>query len=649
MKKRILDRIEDPSDLRSMEISELNALAEEIRQEIVATVSKTGGHLASNLGVVELTLALHYVFQTPRDLIVWDVGHQCYAHKLLTGRRDAFHTLRQFEGISGFPRRRESLYDTFDVGHSSTSISAALGMAEALSHKEQCGKVIAVIGDGSLTAGMAFEAMNHAGTMDRDLIVVLNDNEMSISRNVGALSSYLNRILTGQLYSRFRDEMKSFLRTLPGVGESVSRLAKKSEEFAKGLLTPGILFEELGFKYVGPLDGHRLGVLMETLKNVRQLQGPILLHVITKKGRGFTPAEEGPVRFHGVGSFDPETGESLPKAGPSSYTSVFGKTLVRLAREDERVVGITAAMPQGTGLDAFAEAFPERFYDVGIAEQHGVAFAAGLAVRGMKPVVAIYSTFLQRAYDQVLHDVCLQDLPVVFAMDRGGIVGEDGPTHHGLFDLSYLRNLPNMILMAPKDERELQRMLATALQCVHPCAMRYPRGQGVGVELFDGEIPLLDIGRCEILREGADLLILAVGSMVHPAVAAAEALGDNGVDALVVNARFVKPLDEERILPLIMRTRRVLTIEENVLAGGFGCAVLELIHDKLGTVSDICVQRMGIADVFVEHGPQKTLRARYCLDVEGIVQRVLNWMESAVPSPAYQTSRQTGALRSAVR
>lgn len=627
MDGRLLDRIEDPSDLRKLDVAQLKTLAQEIRQEIISTVSRTGGHLASSLGVVELTLALHYVFDTPRDLIVWDVGHQCYAHKLLTGRREEFATLRRMGGLSGFPKREESVYDTFDVGHSSTSISAALGMAMAGKVRGEKGKAVAVIGDGSLTAGMALEALNHAGAnKDQDLVVILNDNEMSISNSVGALSTYLNRILTGQFFTRFREDMKLFLKTLPGVGGSVSRIVKKWEEFAKSLITPGLLFEELGFKYVGPLDGHRLGALIETLRNVRQLKGPILVHVITKKGRGYGPAEEEPTRFHGTGPFDLETGKPISHDSPPSYTSVFGRTLINLASRDPRVVAITAAMPQGTGLEAFSKAFPNRFHDVGIAEQHGVTLAAGMATQGLRPIVAIYSTFLQRAYDQVLHDVCLQDLPVIFAMDRAGIVGEDGATHHGLFDLSYLRHMPNMILMAPKDERELQQMLASALQWGHPVALRYPRGPGVGVEPFDGDIPLLDLGRCEVLREGDDLLMLAVGSMVYPALEAARSLAGLGVEATVVNARFIKPLDGARLLPLMARIRRVLTLEENVLAGGFGSAVLELLHDQSGTLREVEVLRLGIPDAFVEHGSQQELRAKYSLDPHGVVQVALQWM-----------------------
>lgn len=637
----LLSRVNDPLDIRAMDISQLKILAQELREEIIATVARNGGHLASSLGVVELTIALHYVFDTPRDLLVWDVGHQTYAHKLLTGRREVFHTLRRSGGISGFPKREESPYDTFDVGHSSTSISAALGMAEALSRQGKKQKVVAVIGDGSLTAGMAFEALNHLGTLDRDLIVVLNDNEMSISPNVGALSSYLNKILTGQLFTRFRDDMKGFIRTLPGVGEPVSRIVKKWEEYAKGMITPGLLFEELGLKYVGPLDGHRLRLLVETLRNVRQLTGPILVHVVTKKGKGYPPAEQEPTRFHGIGPFDPETGKALHRDARPTYTSVFGRTLLRLAAEDRRIVAITAAMPQGTGLEAFAKEYPDRFYDVGIAEQHAVTMAAGFAAQGMRPVVAIYSTFLQRAYDQVVHDVCLQGLPVVFALDRGGIVGEDGSTHHGLFDLSYLRHIPNMVVMAPKDEAELQQMLATGLTLQGPCAVRYPRGEGVGVRLWDGEIPLLENGRCELLRDGEDLMILAVGACLYPALEASKLLEERGVHATVVNARFVKPLDRDRLLPLMLRIGRVITVEENVLAGGFGSAVLEMLQDGTREVPEVKVLRIGIGDEFVEHGSPAELRARYGLDAQSIAQRALESLER----PLMVTLQRSGMLR----
>ena len=577
-------------------------LCHEIREEILSTVSKTGGHLASSLGVVELTTVLHYVFDFPRDKLVWDVGHQSYAHKLLTGRKDRFHTLRQYEGISGFPKRDESPYDAFDSGHSGTSISSALGMAEARRLKGEEGKIIAVIGDGSMTAGLAFEGLNQTGHIDQDLIVILNDNEMSISPNVGALSSYLNRLMTGQFVNRFRDDMKDFLETLPGIGKSVLRFAKQAEESLKGLLMPGLLFEELGLKYIGPIDGHRLDYLIETFQNIKKLRGPILVHVITKKGKGYPPAETNPARFHGVPPFVIETGELRnDQKNPPTYTEVFGETLCQLARENKRLIAITAAMQNGTGLEEFARRFPDRFYDIGIAEQHAVTFAAGLALEGMKPVVAIYSTFLQRAYDQVLQDVCLQNLPVIFALDRGGIVGEDGPTHHGLFDFSYLRHIPNLIVMVPKDENEFQQMIKTATECPMPVAFRYPRGKGMGVRR-EVSLQSIDIGKGEVLREGQDILIIAIGSTVYPSLRAAERLADVGIQAAVINSRFLKPLDGTLLCDWAKRTGKVLTVEENVLQGGFGSAVLELFQER-GLFS-IQVKRLGIPDLFVEHGPQ---------------------------------------------
>jgi 1-deoxy-D-xylulose-5-phosphate synthase len=614
----LLNRIDSPADLRKMRIADLPPLAQEIREEIVGTVSKIGGHLASSLGVVELTLALHYVFNTPQDRLIWDVGHQSYAHKLVTGRRQTFHTLRQGGGICGFPRREESPYDSFGTGHSGTSISAALGMAHARCLRREGYKVIAVIGDGSLNAGLAFEGLNQAGAMDKDFIVVLNDNELSISPNVGALSSYLNRLMTGQFATRFRDEIKGFLKHLPGIGDSALKWAKYAEGSLKGFFLPGLLFEELGFKYVGPLPGHKIEALIENFRNVNKLHGPILVHVLTTKGKGYPPAEKDPVTFHGVGPFHPESGEIIRPTVPSlSYTQVFGQTMVKLARENPRLVGITAAMPQGTGLEDFAAEFPERFYDVGIAEQHGITFAAGLAAEGFIPVVAIYSTFMQRAYDQILHDVCLQKLPVVLAMDRGGIVGADGPTHHGLFDFSYLRHIPNLIVMAPKDENELQHMLKTAVHCGHPVSLRYPRGNG-WVGSLDPEMKELPIGKAEVLEEGKDVIILAVGSTVRSALEAASLLHNKGIEAAVVNARFIKPLDEELICSLAAESKRMITVEENALQGGFGSAVLELLEEK-GLVG-IQVKRLGIPDLFVEHGTQKVLRHKYGLDAERIQQ-----------------------------
>jgi len=623
---KMLDQIKSTRDVKKLDLEELETLCQEIREEILLTVSKTGGHLASSLGVVEMTAVLHYVFDFPRDKVVWDVGHQSYAHKLLTGRRDRFHTLRQYEGISGFPKRDESPYDAFDSGHSGTSISSALGMAEARRLKGEEGRIIAVIGDGSMTAGLAFEGLNQAGHIDQDLIVILNDNEMSISRNVGALSSYLNRLMTGELVNRFRNDMKDFLETLPGIGKSVLRFAKQAEESVKGFLMPGLLFEELGMKYIGPIDGHRLDYLIETFQNIKKLKGPILVHVVTKKGKGYPPAERNPDLFHGVPPFIIETGElrNDSKKKPPTYTEVFGETLCQLAKENKRLVAITAAMQSGTGLEEFSRRFPERFYDIGIAEQHAVTFAAGLALEGMKPVVAIYSTFLQRAYDQVLQDVCLQNLPVTFALDRGGIVGEDGPTHHGLFDFSYLRHIPNMIVMVPKDENEFQHMIKTATEWPMPVAFRYPRGRGEGARR---EMPLrsIDMGKGEVLRTGEDIVIIAIGSTVYPSLRAAERLAEVGIQAAVINSRFLKPLDGDLLCDWAKRTGKVLTVEENVIQGGFGSAVLELFQEK-GLFS-IPVKRLGIPDTFVEHGPQALLREKYGIDEKGIFKGVESMFE----------------------
>lgn len=614
---KLLDQINHPHDLKRLDGEELVRLCEEIRKEILATVSKNGGHLASNLGTVELTIALHYVFDLPRDKLIWDVGHQSYSHKLLTGRRDRFYTLRQYEGVSGFPKRDESPYDTFDSGHSGTSISAALGMAEAKRHKGEEGRPIAIIGDGSMTAGLAFEGLNQAGHIDQDLIVVLNDNEMSISRNVGALSSYLNRLMTGRFVNRFRDEMKDFLETIPSIGKSALRFAKKAEESLKGLLMPGLLFEELGMKYIGPIDGHRLDHLIENFQNIKKLRGPFLVHVLTKKGKGYGPSEQNPSLYHSVPPFDIETGEIQKEQTPlpPTYTEVFGETLCTLAGENRRLIAITAAMQSGTGLEEFAIRFPDRFYDIGIAEQHAVTFAAGLALEGMKPVVAIYSTFLQRAYDQIVQDVCLQNLPVVFALDRGGIVGEDGPTHHGLFDFSYLRHIPNLIVMVPKDEEEFRHMIKTAVDCPAPVAFRYPRSRGIGLKKGES-LKSLEVGKGEVLREGKDILIIAIGSTVYPSLRAAQRLEEIGIDAAIINSRFLKPLDGDLLCHWATRTGRVLTVEENVLMGGFGSAVLELFQEK--NLLSIPVKRLGIPDCFIEHGPQSLLREKYGIDENGI-------------------------------
>jgi 1-deoxy-D-xylulose-5-phosphate synthase len=623
-KQNLLKKIHSPQDLRRLSRAERYQLSEEIREEIIHTVSVTGGHLASSLGVVELTIALHYVFDSPRDKIIWDVGHQCYPHKLLTSRRGSFHTLRQYKGLSGFPKREESPHDAFNTGHSSTSISAALGMSVAKSLKGDGNRVIAVIGDGSMTGGLAFEGLNQAGHLGKDLIVVLNDNEMSISPNVGALSAYLNRIMTGQLVNRFRQQLKSLLQTIPGIGSSMVRIIKQAEESFKGFLTPGILFEELGFKYVGPIDGHHIEHLIETFRNIKEWHRPILIHVITKKGKGYGPAELDPPSFHGVAPFNIETGRQKSEGATRiSYSSVFGGTMVKLARTDPGIIAITAAMQNGTGLDVYAREFPNRIYDTGIAEQHAVTFAAGLASEGFKPVVAIYSTFLQRAYDQIVHDVCLPKLPVVFALDRSGIVGEDGPTHHGLFDISYLRHIPNLILMAPKDENEFQHMLNTAIHLSQPVAIRYPRGKGEGVAM-DATLMVLEMGKGEVLAEGDDLLMLPLGSTFYWVCEATRQLREEGIQVTVVNPRFIKPPDNQLLCGLAQKIGRVVTIEEHVLAGGFGSAVIELLQER--GLSDVEVLRLGIPDQFLEHGSQEVLRGECGLDSRGILRRVRSFL-----------------------
>jgi len=620
----LLETIAHPADLKTLSADQLLALAEEIRTFLLQTVSETGGHLGSNLGAVELTLALHYCFNSPSDKIVWDVGHQAYTHKLLTGRRERFATQRQYKGISGFPKRSESEHDAFGVGHSSTSISAALGMAVANDLNHTHNRAIAVIGDGSLTGGIAFEGLNQAGHLKKNLIVVLNDNEMSISKNVGAFSAFISRKMTTRRVRELKREMQGLLSNIPAFGKDILQFAKRAEHSLKGFLTPGALFEALGFDYIGPLDGHDLPNLIEVFKAAGDYEGPLLVHVMTTKGKGYKPAEETPAKFHGVGAFNLETGTTPAKAAAPSYTEVFGRTLVELASHDPKVVAITAAMPDGTGLNFFAEALPDRFFDVGIAEQHGVCFAAGLAADGYKPVAAIYSTFMQRAYDQVFHDVCLQHLPVVIAMDRGGLVGDDGPTHHGVFDFSFLRHLPGLTLMAPKDENELRHMLKTALALNAPVALRYPRGAGYGVKL-DQELQVLPPGKGELLREGSDLTIVAIGSTVMPALQAAEKIASQGITAGVINARFVKPLDTELILEQARITGRIITVEENALQGGFGSAVLEMLQDN--GASQIKVKRLGIPDRYIEQGPQAQLRKDVGIDAEGIEQAAKEFMQ----------------------
>jgi 1-deoxy-D-xylulose-5-phosphate synthase len=621
----MLETINSPEDLRQIPEADLPKLVDELRESIVATVSQTGGHLAPSLGVVDLTVALHYVYDTPKDRIIWDVGHQAYAHKLLTGRRERFKTLRQYGGMSGFPKREESPYDHFNVGHASTSISAALGMVAARDIKGEDFKVIAVIGDGSISAGLAFEGLNQAGHLKKNMVVILNDNEMSISPNVGALASYLNRMMTGNLYTKLKLETKQFLQNIPRVGESMFNIAKKAEESIKGFMAPGLLFEELGFQYVGPIDGHRMDHLLETFRNIKDFTWPVLVHVITKKGKGCEFAECNPSQFHGTPPFDPETGRTdAKKQKVMSYTEVFGQTMVKLAEDNDKIVAITAAMSDGTGLENFAAQYPDRFFDVGIAESHGVTFACGLAVEGMRPVAAIYSTFMQRAYDQVMHDLCLQNLPVTLALDRAGLVGEDGPTHHGVFDIAYLRHLPNMVIMAPKDENELQHMIKTSVDHDGPSTVRYPRGTGLGVPM-DQELKALPIGKGELLRDGNDIAIIAIGNMVRPAIDAAERLKEEGISATVVNARFVKPLDQELILAIAKKTGRVVTVEEHALQGGFGSAVLECFEDN--RLSGIKTLRIGLPDRFIEHGPQAVLRQKYGLDAEGIAARAREFFE----------------------
>lgn len=622
----LLENLESTADLKDFSIAELNELANELRAKIIDTVALNGGHLASSLGIVELTIALHYVLKSPKDKIIWDVGHQAYAHKLLTGRLADFGSLRQLHGISGFPKRNESPHDCFDVGHSSTSISAAVGMAIGRDNKQATNKVVAVIGDGSLTAGLAFEALNHAGQLDRNMIIILNDNEMSISPNVGALSSFLSRKMTSRLFVRFKKETEIFLNSVPRFGKDLVQLAKRTEESFKSFVTPGMLFEAFGIEYVGPIDGHQLDELIETLQNVTHLQGPTLVHVITKKGKGYTPAELNPSLFHGVGPFDKDTGIVAGSGSKTpSYTAVFGDYLCRLAEQDPRVVAITAAMCSGTGLLPFAEKFPERFFDVGIAEQHAVTMAAGIACEGLRPVVAIYSTFLQRAYDNVLHDVCLQNLPVTFALDRGGLVGADGPTHHGVFDFSYLRHIPNLTIAVPRDEVELQRIMLTASHSDGPFAYRYPRGNALNA-VVEGPVASLDIAIGEKLRHGRHGAIFCLGTCVQTALLSAEQLAGEGIEVAVIDARFLKPLDSRLLLDEAQQTGNIITLEENVLAGGFGSSVLELFeqHQQFPRVL-----RLGLPDQFIEQGEQQQLLEIHGLDVAGVTKKVKQFLDKA--------------------
>lgn len=614
----LLDSIQQPQDLRNLSFSQMDRLAAEIRDLLITTVADTGGHLAPNLGVVELTLALHRMFDSPRDKVVWDVGHQAYVHKILCGRRERFHTLRQLGGISGFPRRSESEHDAFGVGHSSTSISAALGMALARDLSGQDHRVLAVIGDGSLTGGEAYEALNHCGHLGTNLTVILNDNEMSIAKNVGAMSSYLAKIRSDPTYSRVKRDIDNALRRIPAIGESVAKTLERAKDSLKFMLVPGMLFEELGFTYIGPIDGHQIAGLCEVLQVTKSINGPVLLHVITQKGRGYSPAECNSDRFHGVGPFCVESGEALQCGGRPSYTAVFGEELVRLAADDPDIVAITAAMPDGTGLKKFADKYPQRFFDVGIAEQHAMTLAAGLAAGGKRPVVAVYSTFAQRAYDQIVHDICLQNLPVVICLDRAGVVGEDGATHHGVFDFAFLRSAPNLTLFAPKDEAELRQMLAMALKQEGPCVIRYPRGCTLGIP-FAAASPLT-VGKAERLKQGSDITLLAIGAAVEECAIASDLLAKAGIRAGVVNARFAKPLDEEMIRSLSRETGMLVTVEDGCLAGGFGSAVAELVNDRQWKW--VKLLRLGFPDEFIEHASRAQLLKKYGLNAEAIAAKV---------------------------
>jgi 1-deoxy-D-xylulose-5-phosphate synthase len=619
MRKK-LDSVKGPADLKKLSVRDLSELATEIRALILETVSKNGGHLGSNLGVVELTLALHYVFDSPKDKIIWDVGHQCYTHKVLTGRREKFAGLRRSGGILGFPCREESEHDAYNTGHASTALSAALGMAVARDKKKDDFHVIAVVGDGSLTGGVALEALNQIGHLRARLIIVLNYNEMSISPNVGAWSKYLSYLVSGQHYIRIKDQAKSILKTIPKIGWPLIKAARALEELIKKTIFPGLVFEELGIRYIGPVQGHNVNSLIEVFELAKKYDGPILIHCVTQKGRGYLPARTDPEKFHGAGPFEIATGEPLnngPARAPS-YSAVFGETMVKIGRKDDKVLSITAAMGEGTGLGKFAEKYPDRFFDVGIAEQHAVNFAAGLAVSGFKPVVAIYSTFLQRAYDQIYHDVCLMDLPVVFALDRAGIVPDDGPTHQGVNDIIYLRHLPNMIVMAPKDENELQHMLWSALSYGHPAAVRFPKAAGLGVAR-DEAFKKIPLGRGEVLKEGRDLFF-AFGNLVQPALEAAEELERAGISLAVVNARFAKPLDEELILRYALPGRTVITAEEGILAGGLGSAVREMLDREKRF--EIRFKAVGIPLEVYPLGRSDEIRRIYGLDAPGLVEQI---------------------------
>lgn len=616
--KKLLNSINSPEDLKKLPIDKLPALAQEIRKEIIDTVSRQGGHLASSLGSVELIIALHYILKTPNDIIVWDVGHQAYAHKILTGRRDKFRTLRQLGGLSGFPSKEESIYDPFTVGHSSTSISTALGLTTAREIRKQSGRIVVMIGDAALAGGMSLEALNHAGHMKKDLMVILNDNEISISRTIGALSKYLNSIITNPLYNRFRMKTQEIVKSIPLVGKRAFTMARRFEEGLKNLIVPGVIFEELGFRYFGPIDGHDIGAIINTLKNLITLKGPVILHVLTKKGKGYKFAEDNPAAFHSAAPFDVKTGVArrAESADGLTFTAAFGRKLVEMARKDKKIAAVTAAMPDGTGLADFAKEFPDRFFDVGIAEAHAVGFAAGLAKGGLKPVIAVYSTFLQRAYDQIIHDVSLQGLPVLFCLDRAGLVGEDGPTHHGIFDITCLRHIPGLIIMAPACVKELEAMIEFGLKSKKSVVIRYPKG----VSALEYSAVKIEIGKAEILRHGKDVAIFALGSMVGPALEASERLDKDRIKAEVINARFVKPLDEDLLEDVLSRIKKVVTIEEGVASGGFGSSIAEFIERE--KIKNVTLEMIGLPDEFVEHGKREELLKKYNLSAEGITNLI---------------------------
>lgn len=616
---KVLPSIQNPRDLRLIKKELLPTLCEELRQVIIDTASHNGGHLGSSLGAVEIITALHYVFNTPEDKIVFDTGHQAYAHKLLTGRQKEFATIRTQNGLSGFPKRTESEYDTFGAGHASTAISAALGLAIARDQRKEKNKVIAVVGDGCLTGGMAYEAMQNAGLLRTDMLVILNDNQMFISKRVGALGKALTKLLTTKYMQLAEEKATNFLKRFDELGNNAAKLAKR----ARSILFPGTLFEEMGFRYFGPVNGNDINEMIEVLENLKDVKGPVMLHVVTKKGKGYKPAEEKPTKFHGIGIFDVETGDSLGKSSALTFTKAFSDALLKLAEKDTSIAAITAAMPEGTGLDAFRDKFPSRYFDVGIAEEHAATFAAGLAAGGVKPIVALYSTFAQRCYDQILHDICLQKLPVVFALDRAGLVGEDGPTHHGVFDLSFLRDIPNLILAAPADENEMQHMLKTAFDAKAPFVLRYPRGTGFGVKL-DDEPQDLPIGKGVWLKKGKDATILAIGNRVHPALAAAEALKKHKIDCGVINMRFVKPLDTQIIDEALKVSKHLVTVEDNMLAGGFGSAVAEYLADKQANFK---LLRLGIGDEFVEHGKVSNLFDKLGLNAGQMTDHILKWIK----------------------